>query len=619
MKKIFLMYCLLLGLLSITYGQQYPIAISSLTVKNQLPADVNSWSSIPGNLILTAQGVGGRTAPATNLVVQIRQGSNIICGNTASTGIPVDSFKIRSFQSGQLLGALSGCRNLTAGNYMLYVVFMNNGKQASPETVREFTVASVSTPTPGSPTLPSSNNNVRDTSKISYQPPRLISPIDGKQFSEMEAQGIFKFSWTNVIPLVQGISYELNIYQIPERSNATQAVKGIPLFTQTVTGITQLSIPANKLQLEKGKSYAWNVRALNNNRQAQGGASTNYGGPSESWSFSTSSVYRVSLSIKVDSIYCLGKDDRGNYKYHLRLKIDNDPRNNPSGSVADVSPSLFFDEQTNYNQNNTSGINNASKLIQVWVPGLSGLPGSPKPGFLIVPDILTPYPNTIPSNTEIMQELTMTVPNPPTLPIILRLFASAADQSGGSFNTANVNDTIKTLPPCPCDFCDGDKIRVKGKDSISYVGENGLRLIQEIDIPNTLVTQFKAEIVAFTYKPSNGNDQCIVCNKDDRTFGKIYGGYFPNVFANMATGVFPNNNGDNTSHTIGWWGKPPVKIDKKLVTLYISLPPASKLSCCGDEGEICIRYTFTDAECRSCSVLVCVPFKRDITKIISKK
>lgn len=601
MKKFLSLCCLVIGITSITIAQQYPIAISSLTVKNQLPADVNSWSSIPGNLILTAQATGGRTAPATNLVVQIRQGSNIICGNTASTGIPVDSFKIRSFQSGQLLGALSGCRNLTAGNYMLYVVFMNNGKQASPETVREFTVASVSTPTPGSPTLPSSNNNVRDTSKINYQPPRLISPIDGKQFSEMEAQGIFKFSWTPIIPSVQGVTYEVNIYEIPSRSTATQAVNGIPLFTQTVTGITQLSIPANKLQLEKGKSYAWNVRALNNNRQAQGGASTNYGRPSESWSFKlepTNSIQTINCNLKIDSvgINCLGtKDKNGNSLYNICLKVNNYSVNN---TVFDLNSPL------NPNQSKLVIIRNASQNIIKTISGNDPSLFS-YPSKLVVGITTLCFQTYLPASTNnIFVGITPYYKDP---------------NSPNKCDNEVSSDVAVPLGLCPCDFCDGDKIIVKGKDSISYVGENGLRLIQEIDIPNTLVTQFKAEIVAFKYKPSNGNDQCIVCNKDDRTFGKLYGGYFPNVFANMATGVFPSNNGDNTSHTIGWWGKPPVKIDKKLVTLYISLPPASKLSCCGDEGEICIRYTFTDAECRSCSVLVCVPFKRDITKIISKK
>jgi hypothetical protein len=124
------------------------------------------------------------------------------------------------------------------------------------------------------------------------------------------------------------------------------------------------------------------------------------------------------------------------------------------------------------------------------------------------------------------------------------------------------------------------------------------------------VKQLKAELVAFGYYAMSGEkleEQCYVCNKDDKTFGNFTSGTLNAVWTDMPNGTFPVVTTGNTHHTLGWWGSPTLINNKKMI-LNISLPPVSTLSCCQGYYVYCIRYTFMDSECRTCSVVRCYQY-----------
>ena len=66
-----------------------------------------------------------------------------------------------------------------------------------------------------------------------------------------------------------------------------------------------------------------------------------------------------------------------------------------------------------------------------------------------------------------------------------------------------------------------------------------------------------------------------------------------------------DTNNDNYSNQAIWRAKDPsVGVDFNLMKRFIlpiSLPDPSSLDCCEHTYEVCVRYTFTDINCASCS------------------
>jgi hypothetical protein len=189
-------------------------------------------------------------------------------------------------------------------------------------------------------------------------------------------------------------------------------------------------------------------------------------------------------------------------------------------------------------------------------------------------------------------------------------------KGGTNKNPRNETLAINKFPDCPCDYCQDDMIRFNGANTITDAN-NILTLSTHVSIGNQ-ITQFKAELIGFSYQPQNGNIQCWVCDKDDNQWGNFVNG----TLAPWGNGVFPSLPccGGNSHHTIGWWGNP-ILITNRPLVLNISLPPGSTLSCCPFKIDFCIRYTFTDKECRSCSVVKCYEYIRqpDTSIIIDHK
>ncbi len=251
MKKLQLLLTSLLVTLftSSQVGQTNQVNIVSFTVKNVLPADVNSWMSTPAALILVAQKVSSSVPMREpRLVIQIRSGGTIICGNSIATARPVDPFDVRTFTTADLTGFLTNCHELKEGTYTICAQFFNVDKVAiSREVCKEFKV---------------------EEAAVEYSPPTLITPDNGKKFTEKELQSVVMFRWTPLVPKPkEPVTYRLRVWQLMQGQNGTQAMQvNQPVVSKDIENITQTVVSGILTGPCKPPflcDFIWDVEALN--------------------------------------------------------------------------------------------------------------------------------------------------------------------------------------------------------------------------------------------------------------------------------------------------------------------------------------------------------------------
>ena len=244
-KLTALRLCLLAGMLPLlTQAQPNQINISGFTVKNQLPPNVNDWITIPGSLLLVAQKLPGTPSYNPGLVIQLKNGTSLVCGNTANNLISLDNFTVRNFQAAQLTGYLGQCPLLQPGNYTICVQFFTEDKIAvSREVCKEFTVT-------GEPAICS--------------PPRNITPVNGKAFLEKDLILPVIFTWSPVMPFDRNkVTYKLTIWEVEEgQTDAQAAYNNLPVLEQEVQGQTRYVLRPGFLERRNAR-YVWKVIAVN--------------------------------------------------------------------------------------------------------------------------------------------------------------------------------------------------------------------------------------------------------------------------------------------------------------------------------------------------------------------
>lgn len=283
MKKIkLLLFLLVVSLLSHSQaGQINQVNIISFNVKNTLPANVDEWMNTPGALIMVAQKVPGAIPlREPKLVVQIKSGGNVVCGNNAGSARMVDPFDVRTFNTIDLTGLLTNCRELKEGYYTICAQFFNVDRvPISKEVCRDFRV---------------------EATTIDYAPPTLITPDNEKKFKTAELQRPVIFRWTPLVPKPkEPVTYRLKVWQLMQGQNAHTATKSnTPIFTIDVKDQTQTVAPSllsNPCKPPYLCDFVWNVQALNKSGKPLG--SNN--GTSDAFTFSaTEDVKNVKDSIK---------------------------------------------------------------------------------------------------------------------------------------------------------------------------------------------------------------------------------------------------------------------------------------------------------------------------------
>ena len=516
-------------------GQIQQVKIISLNVKNQLPAVIDNWNNTPGALLLVAQVPPTSKVESMRLMLHIRSNGAVICGNNSTGGILVDRFNTRSFTTQELTAAFAMCRELKDGTYTLCAQFYNIDHVAiSNEMCRDFTVE-----TP------------RETD---YSPPTLITPDNGKNFTEAELQRPVMFRWTPLVPKPkEPVTYRLRVWQLMQGQTAQAAMRSNqPIVTKEVDNLTQTIVTGvitGPCRPPYMCDFIWSVQAVNREGKPMG----RNDGTSEPWTFGVLTQYIIQL----DSLKVKCTDVPGQYSFSYII--------------------------TNLN-NTVAQFQNISIYSSV-PPGATLTSYSPTLG------------TTIPASGGTLT-VTGIINGAPNLSIVCIKTKIQKQGDPGKNAEDYLCDTVK---PCRCEACDEKttNINIVPANNIVVNGNNTITLNQPITITTTppkLVKNIKAELVYFEFTPES--EECLPCNKDSKTYGN-----FDNGTLAAVTGI-----GGGT-HSLQWNFTPPKNFaGGNTAAIIISLPPT--VGCCSASIRWCIRYVVTFADCTVCNKLVCYETKK---------
>jgi hypothetical protein len=239
-KYFFLLLCF-----AFVSTQAQQVNILTFSVKPVLPADVNSWTSIPAAVILVVQ-PQGTTSPMVKPVFTIKQGGTRVCGNTAATATFVNIAPTHNFTTAEVTGNLTTCPKLAAGNYSLCVQFFNEDPRQQgevKEVCREF--------------------RVEEAVQQFCNPPQNIGPRDGQIFTEKDFLIPKIFTWTPFIASTKTlITYRLTVWEIEDGQSEAQAMyDNFPVLQEDVKGITRYTSKPSTWE-RRNATYVWRVEAL---------------------------------------------------------------------------------------------------------------------------------------------------------------------------------------------------------------------------------------------------------------------------------------------------------------------------------------------------------------------
>jgi hypothetical protein len=245
MKKFFTLIILLYSFTNCTtFAQQ--VNVLSFSVKPILPADINSWTSIPAAIILTVQPQAA-SSPMVKPVFTIKQGGTRVCGNTAATASFVNIAPTHNFTTGEIINSFSSCPKLAAGSYTICVKFFSEDPRQqgeAKEVCREF--------------------SIQDAVQNSFcNPPQNINPTDGKIFTEKDFLLPKTFTWSPFITSNKSlVVYKLTVWEIEEGQGEAQAMyDNFPVLQEDVKGITRYTAKPSTWE-RRNASYVWRVEAL---------------------------------------------------------------------------------------------------------------------------------------------------------------------------------------------------------------------------------------------------------------------------------------------------------------------------------------------------------------------
>lgn len=373
----------------------------------------------------------------------------------------------------------------------------------------------------------------------------LLTPADGSVIAEKDIRKPIQFRWSTIPPpkATEEALYKLLIYEVSGNQSATQAVRGGGnlVLEKSVTRETQTVwlLPPGAA----GKKYAWMVQRVN--RQGQGVGENN--GFSEPFSFLVNE-YKIQLdSIKIQ---CTGTPGVYSFSYTIT---------NPNPGTAKLITFLATSSTP------------AGATISSFTPPLNTniLPG----GQLTITGLINA--SVALSNICIGAEIQD----------IVNTFWKAS------------KDTCKAVEPCKCTVCDSLKITIPSDAQIKTDINGNIVLPTSITVSPKKVRSIKAELVYYEYKPES--DDCMMCNKDSRTFGNFISAMSGNQMLGVPYG-----------HTAVW--NSPVQggqmINNLPLSFTISIPPTVK--CCAVEVKWCIRYVITLEDCSVCNKLVCYTYNK---------
>ncbi len=471
---------------------------------------------------------------------------------------------------------------LQPGAYMLCVQFFGNyngqEKALSEEICKQF--------------------SIKGTDANTYTPPQNIMPAEGKIFSETEAKQPLTFRWTPVVPKPQGdVIYKVRVLEIRKGLSATEAMKtNTPILEKEVVNQTQLFFggvfdgPINKINSDS--KLGWYVEATDKQGKSLGSSGVTVFSLGSSASQNPQlKTGGCQLDFKITSSSC-AKDSSGKLFYTFCATVKD---------ITTVSgTTMYFNDPLTFNCANGTLTGCASTSV-------SDLLKSPN-GTVIY---IGTFPNTVlktGTGNTICFKYTPSVATATTAKFNAYALCATGSGSAAEGSGSATADTTITLPACPCVYCDQFKewsFRPEQATATGSAPNNSVNVTATITAPVATIKSFKTELVSFVH---NGKEECFGCNKDANTFGNFTGG----TFGSWGNGVFPLDGTNTTHHTLSWFGanSSTIPLAGQALNLSFTAPPFNPLSCCDDEIQFCIRYSFTNAECQTCSYVKCYSVKR---------
>ena len=168
-------------------------------------------------------------------------------------------------------------------------------------------------------------------------------------------------------------------------------------------------------------------------------------------------------------------------------------------------------------------------------------------------------------------------------------------------------DTI-SLPCCICSYCDDPRNMniVQGAQSMSQTAGGLLQIQQQFTVSPKNITKVTAQIVYISDSVTDA--ACRSCTENEPV---VY--HFSGVNqAQWNGGGAIAANANNSSHLfpsklISWASNNQGHLS---LNMQLGLPALAALECCSRQVRICIRYSFTDRDCKVCERLVCYEWKQ---------
>jgi hypothetical protein len=179
-------------------------------------------------------------------------------------------------------------------------------------------------------------------------------------------------------------------------------------------------------------------------------------------------------------------------------------------------------------------------------------------------------------------------------------------------NTYQCQATLDSLPCCICRYCEkAENMKIElNQDSATVTADNMLHINQRITVTPKKISKVTAEIVAL--EEYGVDDACKTCRRSkagDLEENNVYHFVEANKLkwiVGASINASPANNPHSYPTKILEWETN--KQGAVTFDLNVALPSTAALSCCARHGKICIRYSFTDIDCKTCNQLVCYEY-----------
>lgn len=643
-------------------GQPSHINITNFTVKNQLPPNVNDWINIPGGLLLTAQKLPQTPGYNPGLVIQIRSGSGFVCGNNAATAVRVDPFTVRNFTAAQLVGYMGQCPTLQPGTYSICVQFYDEEKKAtSREVCKEFTVTGQESECSAPVNIGPANEKILQEKDFTAPVVFTWSPIvpfnssmvtykltvweveEGQTPSqaiynnlpvleqEVRSQTRYavrpnyfekrnaKYVWRVIAlneqgqPICRNAQSEYTVFStaVKERSTELNTACGNGDFESGILDAAEWSGGYTKVVQGDNSHYVTPFNALVqplNGNPADAPLGTACGNPA-------AENHHVIVTVGQDpTVPALNRvpASSGSNNYALRLG------NNCPGFGAEritkrftvtAADSIYKFMYALVFQAPHDNASNPSLWVRIFdaagnaVPNLVYLdPASNAPMDRAISDPANPYWQT--ANGVLYRDwacakirLASLIGQTITMEIIINDCAQGAHYGYGYFD--NFCAGCDNAPPIT--DCCSDVIKAMA-NNVSVSATDIGTITQEFSITPTNIKYVTAEIISVS---ENAIDTaCMECNGKEGWAYKFIAHNTTSWNSGMAMNATPvNSTAYYPANLVEWHCNQQGNLK---FSLKISLPGTK--NGCNRKGKICIRYKFTDVNCKTCERIICYNF-----------